>query len=84
MMAADAMTIDFTRATTLYVNVFAQAGTATGFGLYNINAEFEPTVGPNATAVRLPASAPLLSAGLAALFWTFRRRPQAIVTGTVP
>jgi hypothetical protein len=79
MIDADNMTIDFTRPTTLYLDVFARAGHHTGFGLYNINVCFQPKPSP----VPLPASQTSLAAGLAALIWLFRRRGQATVMGAV-
>jgi hypothetical protein len=77
MIDADHMTIDFTRPTTLYLDIFARAGEHTGFGLYNINACFQPTPVP------LPASGLSLAGALAAFAWSFLRRRQAIVIGAV-
>jgi hypothetical protein len=79
MIDADSMTIDFTRPTTLYLDVFARADKQTGFGLYNIYASFQPQVVP----VPLPASGVSLAGGLAALLWLFRRRGQVTVMGAV-
>jgi hypothetical protein len=79
MIDADSMTIDFTRATKLYLDVFARAGRHTGFGLYNLYACFQPTPQP----VPLPASALSLACGLAGLFAVIRRPRQATVTDPV-
>jgi hypothetical protein len=79
MIDADSMTIDFTRATKLYLDIFARAGRHTGFGLYNLYACFQPTPQP----VPLPASALALACGLAALFGVIRRPRQATVTDPV-
>ena len=79
MIDADSMTIDLTRATKLYLDVFARAGRHTGFGLFNIYACFTPVVNP----VPLPASGLALACGLAGLFWVIRRPRQATVTDPV-
>jgi hypothetical protein len=79
MIDADSMTIDFTRATKLYLNIFARAGHHTGFGLYNLYACFQPKPNP----VPLPASGLAMACGLAGLFWVIRRPRQATVTDPV-
>ena len=68
MIDADSMTIDFTRPTKLYLDLFARAGRHTGFGLYNIFACFQPSPKP----VPLPASWLTLACGLAGMFWVIR------------
>jgi hypothetical protein len=79
MINADSMTIDLTRATTLYLDMFARAGLRTGVGLYNIVAFFEPIPQP----VPLPASVLSLAGGLGGLLWICRRRRQTIVMSSV-
>jgi hypothetical protein len=79
MIDGDSMTIDFTKATTLYLDVFARAGKHTGFGLYNIYACFQPKPSP----VPLPTSGISIAGGLAALFWAIRRRAQVTVMSDV-
>jgi len=79
MIDADSITIDFTRPTKLYLDIFARAGRHTGFGLYNIYACFQPAPKP----VPLPASWLALACGLAGLFGVIRRPRQTTVTGPV-
>ena len=68
LIDADSMTIDFTRPTKLYLDLFARAGRHTGFGLYNIFACFQPSPKP----VPLPVSWLSLAWGLAGMFWVIR------------
>jgi hypothetical protein len=70
------LTLDLTKATTLYAEVFATAAAGTDIGLYNLTATFVPDTSP----VPLPASGTLLLSGVTALAlgfeWFFRRRTR--------
>jgi hypothetical protein len=79
MINGDSMTIDFTKSTTCYLDIFAQAGRRTGYGLYSVYAFFQPQVTP----VPLPASGFSMAGGLAVLLWAMRRRAQATVMRAV-
>jgi hypothetical protein len=79
MIDGDSMTIDFTKATTFYLDIFARGGLHTGFGLYDIWALFDPKSQPQ--PVPLPTSGISLAGGLAGLLWMFRRRrPTTVMT----
>lgn len=79
MIDGDSITIDFTKATTFYLDIFARAGRHTGFGLYDIYACFQSKPAP----VPLPASGISFAGGLAGLLWACRRRRQTIVMSAV-
>jgi hypothetical protein len=79
MINGDGMTVDFTKSATCYLDIFAQAGRRTGYGLYSVYAFFQP----KATPVPLPASGFSMAGGLAALLWVIRRRAQATVMRAV-
>jgi len=79
MLNGDSMSIDFTKATTFYLDIFARGGLHTGFGLYNIWACFQSKPAP----VPLPATGFSLAGGLIGLHLVYRRRKQTTVMSAV-